>query len=279
MRVLFIYRNILCINYIDFGIASLSASLKSKGHKTGLIDFTFGLKNKKAIKIAKKFEPDLICFSSRSNEFEHVVEAANLFRRKFNVPILCGGIHPTIAPEDALRQCFDGICIGEGEDALIELVEKIENKKDYFYTKNFWFKKDGKIIKNPIRPLIKNLDKIPLFDYDLFDIEKYLKARDGQIDYMWARGCPFNCNYCVNPILQRLHKNENYLRTKSIDKVINELKQIVNKYKVKSIYFIDDIFNISTERSIFGWANPYKKLSYLIGLAKAAKPKLKACGA
>ena len=235
------------ISYIDFGIASLSAFLKLNGHKPGLIDFTFGLKNEEAIRLAKKFNPDLICFSSRSNEFEHIVKTADLFKREFKIPIICGGIHPTIDPEDALRPCFDGICIGEGEEALLDLVNNLD--KDYLKIKNFWFNHKGKTYKNPLRQLIKNIDELPPLDYDLFDMAKYLKARDGQIDYIMSRGCPFNCSYCVNHVLQELYKgNERYVRLRSIDKVIEDLKKIKEKYEIKNIYFIDEIFNISKPR-------------------------------
>lgn len=247
-RILFVYRNVMSIPYIDFGIAGLSAYIKSKGYQTGLIDFTFGLNYTEAVRLAKKFNPDVICFSSRSNEFEHVVKTAKIFRNVFGVPIFCGGIHPTIAPDDALRDCFDGICIGEGEEALYDLLKNMEKGK-YLKTKGFWFRKDGKIIKNPVRPLIKDLDGIPLFDYELFDMPKYLKARDNQIDYIGARGCPYNCAYCINHILQGIYAGKGqYVRMKSVDKIISELKTLTNRYKIKSIFFIDEIFNISTER-------------------------------
>ena len=116
----------------------------------------------------------MICFSSKSNEFDHAVKIATFLKKKLDIPFFCGGIHPTIYPEDSLRECFDGICVGEGEEALSEILEKMEHKEDYSNTRGFWFRRNGKIIKNPLRPLIKNLDILPLFDYDLFDIRKYL---------------------------------------------------------------------------------------------------------
>ena len=248
-RVLFVYRNVMGIPYIDFGIASLSAVLKENGHTTGLVDFSFGLSKAKALEQAKEFKPDLICFSSRSNEFEHVVETAELLKKEIDAPIFCGGTHPTIASEESLRDCFDGIGIGEGEHALLELAEKIEKGEDYLNTRNFWFKRNGKIIKNPVRPLVQDIDTLPLFDYELFDMQKYLTAKDGQIDYMGNRGCPFRCSYCVNHVSQELYKGKGkYVRVKSVGKMVRELKFLIKKYAVKNVFFSDDIFNISTER-------------------------------
>jgi len=66
---------------------------------------------------------------------------------------------------------------------------------------------------------------------------------------MSARGCPYNCAYCVNHMIHDIYKDSrNYLRHKSVDKVIYELKQIAKKYKIKSIYIQDDTFNMSTKR-------------------------------
>jgi len=248
-RVLFVYRNVLGVPYIDFGIAGLSAFLKEHGHETGLVDFTFGLKTSQAIGQAKCFNPDLVCFPSRSNEFEHIVGFATELKKQLVVPFFCGGPHPTIAPEDALRDCFDGICIGEGELALLELVEKIAQKKSFYSTKNFWFHHNGKIVKNKVRPLIQDIDELPLLDFGLFDMNRYLSARDWQIDYMGMRGCPFNCTYCINHVSQKIYRGMGkYTRLKSVGKMIAELKELVKKYSPKSIYFSDEIFCISTER-------------------------------
>lgn len=250
-KVLFVYANPLKIPYIDLGIASLSAFLKIYGYQTELIDFTFGSDVKKAVEKLKESKPDIVAFTSRSGEFMDVVKIANVFRQNYQALYICGGIHPTIAPDKVIAQnCFDGICIGEGELALLDLVKQVEQKQDYYQTRNFWFKKDGQIIKNTIHPLIPRLDELPHIDYDLFDIEKYLTIRCGQLDVVCARGCPFNCTYCINHKLIRLYQGLGiYGRTKSAKKVIAELKEILQKYpQVKSLKIADELFVINKER-------------------------------
>ncbi|PIU89538.1 hypothetical protein COS64_00430 [archaeon CG06_land_8_20_14_3_00_37_11] len=251
VKVLFVYVNPLRIPYIDLGIASLSAYLKERSVETGLVDFTFGLKEKKALSVMKSFAPDIVCFSSRSGEYDDVKKMARLFRKNHKALYVCGGIHPTVFPEEVINsKVFDALCIGEGEEALYELAGKISRKKNYFSVQNFWFRKGAEIVRNPVRSLIKDLDALPIIDYDLFDMNQYLTVRYGQVDYVSARGCPFQCAYCINHFLIKKYKGKGvYARTKSGKKIIDELKLLKSKYpKIRSVKIADELFIINNER-------------------------------
>lgn len=265
-RIMFVYVNPLKIPYLDLGIASLSAYLKLKGYKTKLIDFTFNLEIKKAIALLKKYAPDVVCFNSRSGEFEDVVKTAAILRKNHKAIYLCGGIHPTICPDEAIKKkCFDGICIGEGETALHTFVEKLEKNEKYENTPGFWFRKTAgnkkeNIIKNRLPTLILNLDELPVIDYEIFDIDKYLRVRCGQLDYVSARGCPFFCTYCVNHTLMKTYSGLGvYSRRKSAKKITEELKKVIKKYPdVKTLKFADEHFIIDKKR-LSELAKRYKK--------------------
>lgn len=251
IKTLFVYVNPLRIPYIDLGIASLSAYLKNKGYETKLVDFTFNLNIKEAVNILRKYKPDIVCFTSRSGEFNDVVKTAKIFRRKYKALYICGGIHPTICPGEAIsHECFDGICIGEGETALHELITKLKNKQNYYRTKSFWFRVKGKIIKNELNKLISNLDELPLIDYEIFDTNTYLKVRCGQLDYVSARGCPFSCTYCVNHKLMSIYKGLGvYSRRKSAKRIISELKAVKKRFpQIKSLKIADEHFIIDKKR-------------------------------
>ncbi|MBS3108251.1 radical SAM protein [Candidatus Woesearchaeota archaeon] len=250
MKVMFCYINVMGIPYCDLRAASLSAILKANGHETSLLDFTFNLSHENALAQLKEFNPDILCMSARSTEFLQSVKFAEFLRKNnTEIPIFVGGSHPTIDPEDAIsHKCFDGICIGEGEHALLELVEKIEKGHDYINVKNFWFNKGNKVIKNPVRPLIENLDDLPMFDYDIFDMKKYLKARNGQFDYIATRGCPFQCTFCINPTMQNLYKGSKFVRYLSIDRIIKDLKILSARYNIREIIFFDETFNMNIRR-------------------------------
>jgi len=250
LNVLFINPNVTGLTYLNFGIAYLSAMLKSAGHRTGLVDLTFGLKEGKIISQTKNFDPDIICISFKSTEYPAALQISKVLKKGIEAPVFCGGVHPTVAPDEVISSgCFDGICIGEGERALLELVTKIEKGENYHNTPNFWFEDGNKVIKNDVMPLIAELDSLPHPDREIFDYEKYLKARDGQADFIFSRGCPFNCTYCINRYLQKLYRGKGaYTRFHSIAYVIDEITSVMENYEMTTLKFEDDTFNADHKR-------------------------------
>jgi len=244
----------------SFSIECLSASLKRAGHEVdllfdpglddllGFMDFTF-LKtdnDEQYIKRIKKFDPDLICFSVLTNLYSFVREKAALIKRHFSVPILAGGIHPTIAPEYVLKNPdIDMICIGEGDEAIVELADTMERGLDYYPVRNLWFKKEGDIIKNPLRPLIQDLDALPFPDRDIF---YQYGCFAGTLYIITGRGCPFTCSYCCHHFLQKMYRGQGtYVRRRSVENVIRELEQEVASRTVKTIYSMDDTFTLDDD--------------------------------
>ena len=156
-----------------FGVRTLSAYLKRSGKNVRNIFLPGGVKGHKHHKgyvyryerhiIEETIElckgSDLIGISFMTNYFDRAMQLTEEIKKKINCPIVWGGIHPTVAPEESLKH-VDMVCVGEGEEALLELVQKIEDGKDYSDTMNFWFKKNGRVIKNPPRHLNQDLDSL-----------------------------------------------------------------------------------------------------------------------
>lgn len=252
MKILFYYRN-----NESLGIEYLSAVLKRAGHEVDLIfdpglDNTFFYQNRflkvfqrKDLLVEKAvgFSPDLIAFSSITNEYPDIKMMAGMLNKRLKVPTIIGGIHPTAIPKFVLSDtAFDMVCLGEGEEALLELVERMDKGRDYSNTRNIWIKKgNGNIIKNEVRPLISNLDSLPFPDKSLF--HKYGCFKD-TIQVLSGRGCAFSCSYCSNHFQQKLYEGKgNYLRRRSVENMISELKEYKQKYKgIKKIAFDDDLF-------------------------------------
>lgn len=254
MNVLFVYMNPNGIAYVNQAILYLSPMLKKYGHKTGLIDFTFGLSKEEAFQIIKDFSPDIICFSCLSNEFKGAMEFAAEIKKKYNIPLICGGNHVTVAPEDFEKyECLEGICISEGEYALVELVNKMCKGEEYRNTPGFWFRENGKIIRNGIATLVTDLDTLPFPDYDIFNIQKYLLAKDNQLDIKCGRGCPFMCSYCSNSAMQRINKTK-YCRKESVKKAVSKMKWLKKKYNVKTFFMMDEIFGLNLD-----WLRKFSK--------------------
>jgi radical SAM superfamily enzyme YgiQ (UPF0313 family) len=249
MRVLFYYSG-----GEHLGIESISSYLKEKGHTVDLLfdpglgnNFYFDLPflNKfingdMLIRKAKRFNPDIIAISCVTNLYPAIKRIAGKLKGALNVPIVVGGIHPTSIPDDVIKEeCFDIVCIGEGEEALAELADKIEKKESYLDIRNLWIKDEkGVVHKNPLRPLIKDLNKLPFPDKSIF--HKY--GAIAPMLVMTGRGCPYQCTFCVNNFRKNLYPKERYLRTRNVDRVIEELIELKKRYKMKYVKFEDDVF-------------------------------------
>ena len=263
MRVLFYYRGSEHI-----GIQSIMACLKSKGHlveliyepalgDNGYIDIPFLNKffynEKLIVDKAARFRPDLIAFSIITNLYIPIKNLAKKFKQVLpDVPIICGGIHPTSLPEETIKQdCFDMLCLGEGEGAMEDLLQRMREKRSYNDVKNLWVKDaSGHIHKNDKRPLIRPLESLPAPDKTLF--AKY-GALTSRIMIMTTRGCPFACTFCVNSFRNATYAGEVYLRQRSVKHVIDDLKKLVKTYKPEYIKFEDDVFAFNQK-----WLNEFK---------------------
>ena len=91
---------------------------------------------------------------------------------------------------------------------MTALLDCLRAPASLWSTPNFWFRAGDAVLRNPPGPPIEDLDSLPLFDYELFDIDRYLTARDGQLDYMSARGCPYRCAYCINHVTQSIYEGK-----------------------------------------------------------------------
>jgi len=257
MRVTFV-----TIGAESLGIEYLSATLKKANNKVKLV-FDPGLfddkyyfhipslgkifnQRKKTIKKIIDSKPDLICFSVMTDTYRWGIEVAREVKKRINTSIIFGGIHPTLVPEEVIKNdCIDIVALGECEEALIELCDKLTKKQEIKDIKNFWIKENNKIYKNELRPINMDLDNIPFPDKELFKDEIRIKET--------SRGCPFRCSYCSNAFLLDLYKKKgSYLRRRSVNNVIEELKIAKTKFNPKIISFMDDVFTSDKE-----WLNEF----------------------
>jgi len=261
----------------SFGLRILSAYLKQNGHN---VQFIFLPKrfteryDKEAlngvIELSKR--ADLIGISLMTNFFDNAVQITQALKEKCAIPVLWGGIHPTVRPEECLDYA-DMVCIGEGEEAVVELIKKMEAGEYYYDVQNMWFKDKEKIIKNQLRPLIKELDTIPFQDYEYNNHyilnNESLKKMDTQLlnGYMCGsyvtmptRGCPFGCTYCCNNTFNKMHLREKIVRKRSIESLINECIDIKTRLPfVDNIAFDDDAFFVYSIQEIQEFCKKYKE--------------------
>lgn len=267
MKVLFLHRNAEWL-----GIEYLSSALKNAGHQTELVfdpgsgdvEYKFNFIERifdvtpKMLRRAKEYNPDLIAFSCLTNLYPWVSKMAGLLKRELGAPVIVGGLHPTILPEHVIRNPhIDMICIGEGEQPLLELAQSMESGKPDFGIRNIWFKHNGEIIRNPMRTPLQDLDTLPFPDKEIFWRYGCFSER---VYVMTTRGCPYQCTYCFNSYYKKLSAGSGgaYLRRRSVENVIAELEFFKARYPLKEVFFYDDIFT-TDDKWIRSFCDVYKR--------------------
>jgi anaerobic magnesium-protoporphyrin IX monomethyl ester cyclase len=246
MKVLFLQKDI----YAKLAVQSLSAVLKKSGYQTDLLIDDL---EKSLIDQALKIDPDIIAFSITTGEYPWMCEITDQIRDRYKKLIICGGSHPTFFQEVINDDNLDAICIGEAEEAIIDFVSTLEKGGDITSIPNFIVKKDGKIFKNDIRPLIENLDSIPFCDREIYNKYTLHKSTLNSILFhqviFTSRGCPNKCTFCFNEKYNSIYKNKGKIvRRRSVSHVIKELKEMKQKNNFRFISFEDDAFTLPPKK-------------------------------
>ncbi|MFC1709914.1 B12-binding domain-containing radical SAM protein [Candidatus Omnitrophota bacterium] len=247
----------------SYSIGLFSSILKQHGHEVHLVfdpkifatheisnssfKRLFDIRENNIRKI-QQLKPDLVCFSVYTQDYQWSLSMASSIKKAIDVPIIFGGIHCILVPEEVIKnKCVDMICVGEGEYALLELVESIKKGRIDNAIKNLWFKtEDGQVIKNQLRPLIADLDTLPFPDKDLFYEQKPI-FRSGY-SMSSGRGCPFSCTYCSSETINNYYAQKGlgkYVRQRSVQNVIEELSLAKKKYNFRILNFTDDVFTLN----------------------------------
>jgi anaerobic magnesium-protoporphyrin IX monomethyl ester cyclase len=249
IRVLFIYPNTYGMNMLPPAIALFSALLKEQGHQVELFDSTYYLTDfgidsdgskverlnvapfnpdKYGIRLrdtnwredikaqAKSFNPDLIALSTTEDMWllgTQLLEELESYIKRHRIPVIAGGVFPTFAPDLTIQHpLVNMVCVGEGENALIDLCKHIQKGVSYENVTNIWFKKkDGSIIKNPISNPF-DINKTPIIDISLFEEKRLYRPMAGKwykmLPVETIRGCPYLCAFCNSPDQISLYNRE-----------------------------------------------------------------------
>lgn len=216
---------------------------------------------------------DLIGFSVMTLYFKETVRFTQYLKTTLNVPVMWGGIHPICEPKDCL-QYADIVCLGEAEETIIDVVNALSLHKGLKGIPGIMYKEGDRIITNPTRQPSYELDKFPYPHVELDNTYVYnldeqsikpldrneLLKRWGHV-YMTinARGCPMRCTYCCNSQLSRRF-DWTFVRSKSITKIIGELKHVKNIYpELRGVKLSDDAFGDLPVEYIKEFASEYKK--------------------
>ncbi len=161
--------------------------------------------------------------------------------------VVIGGIHATILPTQTLKECkaCDYVVIGEGEKTLLSLIESFNSKKSLKNIPNIAYRKDTEIVQTEINRNPIDINELPIPDYSLIKMELYIPHTGNYkvlptYSFYASRGCAFPCTFCSANIV--LGKRVRY---KTIERAIEEIKVLVNKYNTKGLLFQDSTFTIN----------------------------------
>lgn len=229
---------------MHFGISYISSFLKNNGHETKLLVLTKKTGSAVIVNALKTFSPSLICFTFVFSEYKFISASAKYFKEQWpEIFLLAGGPHVSLNPEECIKDSFDALCVGEGEDAVLELVTQLESGTKPSKIPNLWIKTGGAIEKNPPRPFLPNLDRLPFPDRAMW--QEWIQEPDSVFPLLLGRGCPFLCTYCCNHALRKLADGE-YVRQRSTANIMAEIKEILADYpKAREIYFEIESFGVN----------------------------------
>jgi len=236
----------LDISTPPLGLGYLAAVLRERGFKVRIID---DLVEKIGIDgIVRKIKDALIVgITSTTPTFNAALKYAEAIKRRLpNVFVILGGVHATFMPRETLKNDFvDAVCLGEGEQTIVEVAERVEAAKSLEGVKGLVVREGGRIIDNGVREPIEDLDSLPFPAYDLMPLEKYtvLGRRLQHFPMITSRGCPFACRYCSSSLFMG-----RAFRARSAKNVVDEIEWLVNDFKAKHIAFSDDTFTLSRKR-------------------------------
>jgi len=250
MKVLFIVKT---VDFIDpLGIAELSARAKFTGNESFL-----GISSREDV-LAKieKIRPEVIAYSAITGEHKYYFELNDAVKRRFSsIFTVMGGPHPTFYPECIKDSSLDAICVGEGDEAFPELLMALDDKKDISQIENISTKSKS----SPLRNLIQDLDNRPFPDRDLFFEHTELGGFPVKT-FMTSRGCPYPCTYCFNKPLLVMYANKGkFIRRQSVERSLEEISKVRERYPLKFIKFEDDIFVLRADEWLEEFSKKYSK--------------------
>lgn len=251
MRFMFMHPR-LSLEGDPLGLMQLSANLKRAGHTVGLTLLT-----EDYIGAIKAFQPDMLGVSLMSSDAVMMHQAMNNVRKAFSkLFIIVGGPHPTFEPSCLSVLPVNAICVGEGDDALVEALEQYGRQGHVEGIRNI----GTSMTPVTLRPLVCDLDDLPFIDREIV-YNKSAIVRDFPLKtFAASRGCHFKCTYCFNHAYNAMYAGLGHVvRRRSVDHLLAEMREIITRYPTSYIKISDDSFAYRVDLWLEEFADKYPK--------------------
>lgn len=220
-------------NFFDrHPIYCLSAYLKHNGIETYYMNNgSFS----KTISRIRQIKPNLLLYSAFSRDLPIYINFDKFVKKKLKVKSVIGGVGPTFEWKNLTGSSIDALCLGEGEQALVDYI-----KSGFIPSMNIVANNNGEPVEYHH---FLDLDKMPFPDRDLVYKGDYVLRNMPNKQFLAGRGCPYMCTYCHNIIQNRMFKKcGSVVRKKSVSYIIDEIKDLRRRYPLKLAAFQDDTF-------------------------------------
>lgn len=224
-----------------------SAMLKEQGHEVEYIDAVYQeFTPKETLRRIKELKPDVVLMETTTPSALYDFDYMNQMKEVSGALTIMAGPHVSYFPKKSLEQCsgLDVVIKGEYDWRVTEV---LKNKNDLKKVKGIAFRDKGKVVDTGIPPHCPDLDSLPFPDRETIPLEWYGEPWWNERPFanmFTSRGCPFLCTFCLWPNIIDGRK----WRVRSVDNVIDEIKELVNKYGVKEINIDDGTFTVQKER-------------------------------
>ncbi|MFW6004391.1 MAG: B12-binding domain-containing radical SAM protein [Halodesulfurarchaeum sp.] len=227
------------------GLAYIGGILRENGFGVEAVDFNIsGLSEQRLQATLSRVEPRIVGISAHTETYPKALEIASIVKR--TVPeavVVLGGAHPSVTYETTAREsAVDYVVVGEGDRTMLELAERIASGTRPTDIKGVAFETETGVKFTGRRPFIEDPNTLPPPARDLFPLHLYQSPGN----LLFSRGgCPFNCHFCaVNSIWE-----EGGRRFHSPDRVIEEIRELVEGYGIDHVNFADDVFTLHRQKT------------------------------
>ncbi len=235
-------------------LLTVAAPVLQAGYSVKLLDQRVHTISREDIQDYLSDETICVAISAMTGtQIRNALHLAQIVRDLTNgkVPIVWGGCHPSVTPEQTLAdERVDIVVVGEGDETFLEIVKALDHKESLATIKGILFKDGSKVVKTPARSLMDFENVLPT-PWELVDPESYihrdmyLKESSRVLDIgQTSRGCPFNCGFCSSAEIR-----ERKWRAMSVERSLNMITEHVKRFRLNGIWLRDDEFYINRKRS------------------------------